>query len=241
MSKEYEEFYRNEYPLPDNWGNDPKFGPTINASSSMEGRPIKSGEVGHYIGDGYRGTGSFNYRGGPREDPQTSFNPKPQEKVIIWRTLMTLTASIKLYDILINPDSGKILIDSEKKIIKGFDDSRTWVIEAGLIEGYTWHLDCVVMEFIVNGKIYNESQSNEALSEFFNQGFTKESNSRMFFRTKWQEGHYPPDVSTIHLKIRDVEEDKEEVDNIALTKEFRDSIIVNIEDGNLFFDKHVGA
>ena len=46
------------------------------------------------------------------------------------------------------------MINKIRKILKGFDDKRTWIIEAGLWDEYAWHLDCVVMEFVVNGKKY---------------------------------------------------------------------------------------
>jgi hypothetical protein len=165
---------------------------------------------------------------------------KPQKK-IVWRLLATLTASITVYNILTDSVSGKIMT-AKKKCIKGFSDSKTWTIEAGIIEELASHLDCVVMEFTVDGKTYNEDEKNQALSDFFFNGFLKEGGkSRLTLRTKWQHGHYPPAVSTIYLKIRDVEEDKEEVDNIALLKDFRDTIIVNIENRQLYFDKHVGA
>jgi hypothetical protein len=239
MSKEYEEFYRDEYPFKDDLGKDSLPGPPPvkghaylggNYSSIFHGGTMRGDGKGNIWG---YGDGSGGDGGGGDGAPI-----KPHE--IIWRHLATLTASIVLYDILKDPATGKIMIDKIRKILKGFDDKRTWIIEAGLWEEYAGHLDCIVMEFVVNGKKYNESESDEALSNFFMQGING-GNSQLTLRTKWQDRHYPPDVSTIFLKIRDVEEDKEEVDNIALLKDFRDTIIVKMENKELFFDKHVGA
>ena len=239
---DYKEFYRDEYPFKDDLGNDPPESEIIIVPPVIHGSPGGGGGGGSGGGGGGGSGGggdSGGSGGGGGPGGGGGKDEKPQKK-IIWHHLATLTASIVLYNILKDPATGKIMIDKIRKILKGFDDSRTWVIEAGLIEDYANHLDCVVMEFIVNGKKYNESESGEALSDFFMLGING-GNSHLTLRTKWQEGHYPPDVSTIFLKIRDVKEDKEEVNNIALLKDFRDTIIVNIENGNLYFDKHVGA
>lgn len=242
MSKEYKEFYRNEYPFEEDKGNDP---PPVKETDPLP--PVITGNPGGGGGGGgaYGGIGGNSSGGGSGSGSGDGGSPgsageKPQKK-IVWRLLATLTASITVYNILTDSVSGKIMT-AQKKCIKGFSDSKTWTIEAGIIEELASHLDCVVMEFTVDGKTYNEDEKNQALSDFFFNGFLKEGGkSRLTLRTKWQHGHYPPAVSTIYLKIRDVEEDKEEVDNIALLKDFRDTIIVNIENRQLYFDKHVGA
>lgn len=238
---DYKEFYRDEYPFKDDLGKDPPpESEIIIVPPVIHGSPGGGGSGGSGGGSGGGGGGGGSGGGGGPGGGGGGGKDENPQKTIVWRHLATLTASIVLYNILKDPATGKIMIDKIRKILKGFDDSRTWIIEAGLIEDYANHLDCVVMEFVVNGKKYNESESGEALSDFFMQGING-GNSQLTLRTKWQEGHYPPDVSSIYLKIRDVKEDKEEVDNIALLKDFRDTIIVKMENKKLFFDKHVGA
>jgi hypothetical protein len=235
MMSKYKEFYRNEFPFKETVGKD-----QVQGDSTPWIPSYIIGSTSSGIGSG--GNGSNGGSGSAVDDlGNEDFNEtsvlKPNERIIIWRTLITLTAKISAPNIIKHPETGKILT-YKGKCIKGFEKTYTFVIQAGLIDKYAEHLDCVVMDFDVNGKNYNEGQQDEALTDFFNKGFLEgNAKSEMTIGTKWQEGHFPPEITTIYFKIIDVNANREEVDNIALIKKFRDTVTMKIENRKMTFSK----
>lgn len=241
--KEFKEFFREEAPMPDDLGNDPPPDDiVVPKPPEINGHPGGGGGGG--AGSAWEGGGGHDWGGngdGDGEEAPPDGEPQKEEPepTIVWRTLITLTAKINADNIIKHPKTGKILTH-KGKVIKGFEATYTYIIQAGLIEEYAYHLDCVLMDFIVNGKQYNGNEQNEALTDFFNAGFLKDDGygtSELQLRTKWQQGHYPPWITTIYFKIIDVKAEKESVDNIALTKEFRDTVNMKIENGKMNFSK----
>lgn len=225
---EYEEFYRDESDLNQEWSDD-----TLSTKQPTEGGDWNTavGSIGMGGGTsviGGKGWGQPTIIRPP--NGKWEVEPKPKENGE-WETPALSYADegwVKITDFIWDFDlkgiltsNGRILkrlgkLQKHMKGRMGFEIFGT----LGDIETNE-HVDCVVVSYLVNGKEYNMSQNQEAAEKFFevywqNPDFL----SKVILQAKFQRGHYPLDIDMLKLKFKQLNNKEFVTGWMKLNKEF---------------------
>ena len=213
MEKEYVEFYRDESPIPGSNGSETEW--SFNDSGVING--------------GWEGL----FGGLEGEFGSNSQAPIGAEEVR-WKFLATLRWEFLAPGILKNPSTGKVFKNAGK-ILKTLSSSCSLRIEIGIMEEFEWHLDCVILKYVANKHEFNMSETAAVAENFFSRAFLDNLDSELILALKWQKGHYPLSISSVWLKITDEKTNYGVVQNVALSKKFRNTGIVKIKNRKMEF------
>ena len=229
---DYKEPFWQEAPQENNWGNDIQ---NIIGNGPNGGGGSSGGGGG---GSGSAGTGGDiwydnSIYGDWVEIPQDGEDVAEGENETLpqqyfWKALLSLTYKFKNPKILTNArkqilkHNGKILKKSSGTIALnvyasvGFDDS---------------HIDCLLCECMIDGQIYNASETKKVSEIFFNNGFN--GTCLLTIRIKWQAGHYPPEINSAKFKVVDWNGREYETGFFALNKEYGNVINISLNGNRL--------